>query len=67
METISHPVEYWSPALHRDALEHSQHGQDDVVEGGDSVVGSLPLLQADRLVGPDDNEAVNGRKDGAQC
>ena len=51
METISHPVEYWSPALHRDALEHSQHGQDDVVEGGDAVVGSLPLLQADGLVG----------------
>ena len=27
-------------------LEHSEHGKADVVEGGDSVVGALPLLQA---------------------
>ena len=27
-------------------LEHSEHGEADVVEGGDSVVGALPLLQA---------------------
>ena len=51
MGTVTHPVEYWGPALHGDALEHCQHGQDDVVEGGDAVVGSLPLLQADGLVG----------------
>ena len=51
METVTHPVQYWGPALHGHALEHCQHGQDDVVEGGDAVVGSLPLLQADGLVG----------------
>ena len=47
-----YPVEDGCPALHSDALEHSQHGEDDVVKGGDPVVGPLPLLQADRLVGP---------------
>ena len=47
-----YPVEDGCPALHRDALEHCQHGEDDVVKGGDPVVGPLPLLQADRLVGP---------------
>ena len=51
MGTVTHPVQYWGPALHGDALEHCQHGQDDVVEGGDAVVGSLPLLQAHGLVG----------------
>lgn len=35
------------PALHRHALEHCQHGQADVVEGGDAVVGPPPLFQAD--------------------
>ena len=58
MKTISHPVEYWSPALHGHALEHRQHGQDDVVERGDAIVGTLPFLQADGLVGPDDNEPI---------
>ena len=28
-------------------LEHCEHGKADVVEGGDSIVGALPLLQAD--------------------
>ena len=48
-----YPVEDGCPALHGDTLEHGQHGQDDVVKGGDPVVGALPLLQADRLIGPD--------------
>ena len=28
-------------------LEDCEHGKADVVEGGDPVVGPLPLLQAD--------------------
>ena len=28
-------------------LEDGKHGKADVVEGGDPVVGPLPLLQAD--------------------
>ncbi len=48
---MSYPVEDGGPALHRDALEHGQHGKADVVEGGDAVVGSLPLLEADGDVG----------------
>ena len=49
----THPVHDGSPALHGDTLEHSEHGEDDVVEGGDPIVGALPLLQADWLIGPD--------------
>ena len=52
MSTVdSYPVEYWRPPLHGDALEDREHGVDDVVEGGDAVVGPLPLLQADGDVG----------------
>ena len=29
---VVEPVEDGGPALHRDALEHGQHGVDDVVE-----------------------------------
>ena len=28
-------------------LKDCQHGQSDVIEGGDSIVGPLPLLKAD--------------------
>lgn len=34
------------PALHGHALKHCQHGQADVVEGSDAIVGSTPLFQA---------------------
>ena len=44
---IAHPVQDGRPSLHGDALKDCQHGVDDVVEGGDAVVGALPLLQAD--------------------
>ena len=44
---LAHPVEDVDPALHGDALEHGQHGKPDVVEGGDAVIGPLPLLEAD--------------------
>ncbi len=41
---LTHPVEYLRPPLHGDALKDGEHGVADVVEGGDAVVGSLPLL-----------------------
>ena len=50
---MTYPVHDGGPALHGDALEHGQHGVDDVVEGGDPVVGPLPLLQAHALVRPE--------------
>lgn len=42
----TYPVENGRPAFHRDALEHSQHGEPDVVEAGDPEVGTLPLFDA---------------------
>ena len=36
------------PCLHGDTLENCQHGEADVIEGGDAVVGPLPLLGAER-------------------
>ena len=50
---LTYPVHDGGPPLHGDALEHGQHGMDDVVEGGDPVVGPLPLLQAHALVRPE--------------
>ena len=50
---MTYPVHDGGPPLHGDALEHGQHGMDDVVEGGDPVVGPLPLLQAHALVRPE--------------
>ena len=50
---MTYPVHDGGPPLHGDALEHGQHGVDDVVEGGDPVVGPLPLLQAHALVRPE--------------
>ena len=47
----AHPIEDWCPAFHGDALEDCEHGQADVVERGDAVVGALPLLEADGDVG----------------
>ena len=43
----TYPVEDRRPALHGDALEDGEHGQDNVVEAGDPLVGPLPVLQAD--------------------
>ena len=50
---MTDPVHDGGPPLHGDALEHGEHGVDDVVEGGDPVVGPLPLLQAHALVRPE--------------
>ena len=41
-----YPVENLSPALHGNALEHSEHGKQKIVEVGDAVVGALPALSA---------------------
>ena len=38
------------PALHGDALEHSQHGEGEVVEIGDAVLGSIPAWFAHRAI-----------------
>jgi hypothetical protein len=35
-------VHHGRPALHGDALEHGEHGEANVVERGDAVVGPLP-------------------------
>ena len=43
---LTHPVEYGCPSLHGDALEDGEHGEDDVVEAGDPLVGTLPVLKA---------------------
>ena len=36
------------PCLHSHTLEHGQHGEADVIKRRDPVVGSLPLLGAER-------------------
>lgn len=41
-----HPVEDISPALHGDALEDCQHGEEEVVEVGDAAVGAVPPAAA---------------------
>lgn len=41
-----YPVENVSPALHSDALENRQHGEENVVEVCDAAVGALPLAPA---------------------
>ena len=43
----THPVENLCPALQSDTLEHSQHGQDEVVKVCDPKVGSDPILPTD--------------------
>lgn len=46
---VTHPVHDICPPLHGDALEDGHHGVDDVVKGGDAVVGSDPAETADGL------------------
>lgn len=45
-----YPVKNVCPTLHGDALEHRQHGEENVVEVGDAAVGALPLAPALRAV-----------------
>lgn len=40
----TNPVEYIRPALHGDALKHSEHGKHEVVEVCDASVGAVPAL-----------------------
>ena len=61
----AHPVQYGRPPLHGDALEDCEHGEPDVVEGGDAEVGPLPLLQADGHVEVAGVGAQGGRGLGA--
>lgn len=41
-QDATHIVEDVSPALHGDTLEHRQHGEGEVVEVGDAVLGPIP-------------------------
>ena len=43
-------VENSGPALHRDTLEHGEHGIDDVVEADDAVFRSFPLGLTRRIL-----------------
>ena len=43
----TYPIKYRCPSLHSDALEDSQHGVYDIIEGRNAIIGSLPLFQAD--------------------
>ena len=47
---VTHPVHGGCPALHRDTLEHGQHGEPDVVEVRDAIVRTFPLFDAGALV-----------------
>lgn len=42
----AHPVQHVRPALHGDALKHSQHGKQKVVKVGNAPVGTLPAFPA---------------------
>ena len=46
----TYPVEDVGPALHGDALEHSEHGEGEVVKVGDAVFGSVPAWLAHRAI-----------------
>ena len=48
---LTHIVEDIHPALHGDALEHGEHGKQDVVKLRDAVVGPQPVLSTRRPVG----------------
>ena len=50
MDMRPYPIEYGSPTLHGNTLEHGQHGETDVVEGSDAEIGPFPFLQAQRWI-----------------
>lgn len=41
---VIYPVQHFRPAFHGDALEHSQHSEQEVVKVGDAIVGPLPAI-----------------------
>lgn len=47
----AYPVEHVCPALHGDALKHSEHGKGKVVEVGDATIGANPATPTLRAVG----------------
>ena len=47
-----------SPSLHRNALKHCEHGEEDVVEADDAELGSLPAGLALRPAGITDEAAA---------
>ncbi len=46
----THVVHDVGPALHRDALEHCEHGEPEVVKVGDAVVWPVPVLVAQEAI-----------------
>lgn len=56
----AYPVENICPTLHSDALEHRQHGEENVVEVCDAAIGALPLAPALSPV-PDTKAAATGK------
>jgi len=44
----TNPVQDGSPPFHGDALENGEHGQSDVIERRDPVVGTYPVFYARR-------------------
>lgn len=63
-EAFTDPVENFGPSLHGDALVDCKHGEADVVEVRDAVIGSLPAGPALRAV---DGAAASVASLGAGC
>jgi len=42
----TNPVQDGSPPFHGDALENGEHGQSDVIERRDPVIGTYPVFYA---------------------
>ena len=47
MVRTTYPIEYRCPTFHGDTLKDGEHGEPNVVEGGDAEVGALPFFEAD--------------------
>lgn len=63
-EAFTDPVENFGPSLHGDALVDRQHGEADVVEVRDAVIGSLPAGPA---LGTLDGAAASVSSQSAGC
>ena len=42
ISNVTYPVEHLRPALEGDALEHGDHGVEEVVEIGDAMIRAFP-------------------------
>lgn len=47
----AYPVEHICPALHGDALKHSEHGKGKIVKVGDAAIGANPATPTLRSIG----------------